>query len=124
MHQRRFGRPQFIAAAMLLIFLGECLFTVARAPLDHEEFGYVYRGLHFFADHVALGDREHSPLVGIIAASPLVIPGVDRLVFPASRASQATLIEPQSLSPWLLRLPFVFFGLLRGASLWYIARRL
>ncbi|MGA7590466.1 MAG: hypothetical protein WBW02_08130, partial [Candidatus Sulfotelmatobacter sp.] len=58
-------------------------------------------------------DTEHSPLLSLLTAAPL-------LAWPQALAA------PES-SPhwrWLPRIPFLAFGLFLGASLWYVARRL
>ncbi len=55
-------------------------------------------------------DQDRSPLYYLIAAAPL-------LVRPASWL-------PQSLLPIVAATPYLFFGVMLGASLWYVARRL
>ena len=58
-------------------------------------------------------DPYHSPLIYHIAQYPVrhgTVPWFD-------------FIGPLYQYRWLLRLPFVIFGLLRGVSLWYVARR-
>src|SRR4029077_13615461 len=57
-------------------------------------------------------DREHSPLLSLVSAAPL-------LVWPSHlNAESATYWR------WLPKLPFLACGLFLGASLWYVARRL
>src|SRR5208283_2792362 len=58
-------------------------------------------------------DTQHSPLLSLVTAAPL-------LVVPPS------LLNPESSAywRWLPRLPFLACGLALGASLWYVARRL
>ncbi len=107
----RFGRPQIYALLLLAAFAGQCLWTIAARPLDTEEQWYIARGLRLLEHHEVAADNAHSPLIYLIAAIPLKVVGA---VMPANDASRW----------WLLRLPFLFFGLLRGASLWYVARRL
>ena len=55
-------------------------------------------------------DQDRSPLYYLVAASPL-------LVRPGSWL-------PESLQPLLAASPYLFFGVMLGASLWYVARRL
>jgi hypothetical protein len=58
-------------------------------------------------------DTEHSPLLSLVTAAPLL-------------AWPQRLLESDS-SPywrWLPRIPFLAFGVFLGASLWYVARRL
>jgi hypothetical protein len=58
-------------------------------------------------------DTEHSPLLSLVPAAPLL-------------AWPQRLLDSES-SPywrWLPRIPFLAFGVFLGASLWYVARRL
>jgi hypothetical protein len=58
-------------------------------------------------------DREHSPLLYLVTAVPL-------LAWPEHFLSTAS----ASYWRWLPRLPFLACGVFLGASLWYVARRL
>ncbi|HEY6763711.1 MAG TPA: hypothetical protein VI386_02990 [Candidatus Sulfotelmatobacter sp.] len=58
-------------------------------------------------------DRQHSPLVYLISAAPL-------LAWPAKSLTA----EWARVWMWLPRVPFLICGLFLGASLWYVARRL
>ena len=55
-------------------------------------------------------DQDRSPLYYLVAAAPL-------LVRPGSWL-------PESFRPLLAASPYLFFGVMLGASLWYVARRL
>jgi hypothetical protein len=55
-------------------------------------------------------DQDRSPLCYLVAAAPL-------LVRPGSWL-------PESFQPLLAATPYLFFGVMLGASLWYVARRL
>jgi hypothetical protein len=55
-------------------------------------------------------DQDRSPLYYLIAAAPL-------LARPGSWL-------PESMQPLLAATPYLFFGVMLGASLWYVARRL
>jgi hypothetical protein len=55
-------------------------------------------------------DQDRSPLYYLVAAAPL-------LVRPGSWL-------PDSFGPLLATTPYLFFGVMLGASLWYVARRL
>lgn len=145
----RFGRPQVLAACLLLIFLSQCLWLVGRGTrpgrIDLAEIYRLDRGIALW-DHrgsearvdlrAAPSDQEkensgeesgtalppalenggydahHSPLWYLIAAAPLWL-------------SQVSL-QPGNIRAlhWLAALPYLTFGLLLGASLWYVARRL
>lgn len=135
--RERFGRPQLLAGLLLLAFLGQALWLVrhellfadnslegleavrisagwrqwhgrgiAGAPYPDAQNGYI-------AEVSENGfDTEHSPLLPLVAAAPL-------LPLPEQVWTQGT-----SGWRWLPRLPFLACGVLLGASLWYVARRL
>jgi hypothetical protein len=127
---QRFGRPQIFAAALLLVFIGECAWLVAHEypnATAQDELARIEEGLGQWrglgiagtatirmplapaAGASELYDPHHSPLWSLIAASPLVI----------------FRVPPDSLRwLWLTRAPYILFGTLLGASLWYVARRL
>lgn len=55
-------------------------------------------------------DQDRSPLYYLVAAAPLLVrPGT---------------WLPDSLGPFVAATPYLFFGVMLGASLWYVARRL
>jgi hypothetical protein len=141
--RERFGRPQFLAGALLLAFLAQGIWLV-HSELSAPEFGAATTPAASEQVRIAAGwrqlhggsiagapypdaqstlplevsqtdgfDTEHSPLLSLVTAAPLL-------------AWPQRLLDPQS-SPywrWLPRLPFLACGLLLGASLWYVARRL
>jgi hypothetical protein len=109
----RFGSPQFIAALLLLGFLAQCLWLVQRNPVSEMEAGRIRQGLlQWRGGTVAATDPEHSPLYFLIGAAGLI-------------SYQGT-GDAISLDRWrwLARAPWLALGLLLGASLWYVARRL
>src|SRR5271157_3163153 len=136
--RERFGRPQFLAGALLLAFLAQAAWLVhselsaSDAPAASEQVRIAagWRQLHggniagapypdppsslpIEVSTDAGFDTEHSPLLSLVTAAPL-------LAWPQSLLDPAT-------SPywrWLPRLPFLACGLFLGASLWYVARRL
>ncbi len=139
----RFGRPQFVAGALLLAFLAQALWLVYAEFRQAESSGSNttaseqiriaagWRQLHggmiagapypdpagslpIEVSQDANGfDTQHSPLLPLVTAAPL-------LAWPRS------LSDPQSFPGWrwLPRLPFLACGVFLGASLWYVARRL
>jgi hypothetical protein len=136
--RERFGRPQFLAGLLLLAFLAQASwlvhseFTASKAPGVSEDVRIAAGWLQLHGGRIAGApfpdisfglplefsqsdgyDTEHSPLLYLVTATPL-------LASPQSR------LDPQSSSTWrwLPRLPFLAFGLFLGASLWYVARRL
>ncbi|HWW14650.1 MAG TPA: hypothetical protein VN310_08320 [Candidatus Dormibacteraeota bacterium] len=137
--RERFGRPQFLAGALLLAFLAQALWLVhselraSPAPSASEQLRIAagWRQLHGqgiagapypdspsslpieVSTDAANFDTQHSPLLPLATATPLL-------------AWPQRLLDPDS-SPywrWLPRLPFLAVGLFLGASLWYVSRRL
>jgi hypothetical protein len=137
--RQRFGRPQFLAGALLLLFLAQAIWLVHSELRTSESSGLSaseevriaagWRQLHggeiagapypdaagtlpmeVTRDHAGF-DAEHSPLISLVTAAPL-------LAWPQS------LIASESHRRWLPRIPFLAFGVFLGASLWYVARRL
>jgi hypothetical protein len=127
--RERFGRPQVLAGSLLLVFVAECAWLVAHtAPnlIDPAEFARVQQGLEQWHSHGIAGtpslrldphelprvseyDPNHSPLWYLIGSAPVAALGV----------------SPDSwLWVWLTRAAYVLFGVLLGASLWYVSRRL
>ncbi|MFY9742962.1 MAG: hypothetical protein WA252_20100 [Candidatus Sulfotelmatobacter sp.] len=137
--RERFGRPQFLAAILLLIFLGQAWWLLrsdlrtSDAPSDSEQVrlaagwrqiqGGSIAGAPYpdapgtlppdVSRDVSGFDTEHSPLLPLVTAAPL-------LALP-QRFLDA------GFSPywrWLVHVPFLACGVFLGASLWYVARRL
>ncbi len=141
--RERFGRPQVLAGLLLVVFVAQCAWLVKRRvqslqvqPNDvyRVERGLRYwenRGLErtvyalpsqpavagstsparlFLLDHDY--DQDHSPLWYLIASAPLLL-----LRRP---------LQPQTVHDlqWLAPVPYLLFGVLLGASLWYVSRRL
>lgn len=135
----RFGRPQLFASLLLLAFLAQAAWLVraelgsgqalesqealligegwkqwhgrgiAGAPLSDASGGFIQDP--FLTDQSGF-DTQHSPLIYLVTAAPL-------------------LAWPHDLGPdsaaywrWLARLPFLACGVFLGASLWYVARRM
>jgi hypothetical protein len=141
--RERFGQPQFLAGALLLAFLGQGIYLVyaeVRQSGLSEDSGFGaseqvritagWRQLHggsiagapypdaagSLAPEISQRagfDTEHSPLLDLLAAAPL-------LAVPPSLLYPETFLRWQ----WLTRIPFLTVGLFLGASLWYVARRL
>jgi hypothetical protein len=109
---RKLGLPQYAALILLFLLLVECLWFMAHIAITQMESSYIEDGLLHVDGLVNAGTEYHSPLIPVLAGIP------------------AHAIDPQAnfghLSEYrlLIRLPFLFSGLLLGASLWYVARRL
>ena len=138
--RERFGRSQFLAGLLLLAFLAQAIWLVhaelqgAEGPDTQEaiRIGEGWKQLHHrgiaaapmtrdegavvqdpFAETDEAGcDTEHSPLLYLISAAPL-------LAWPRDFSADSA-----AYWRWLPRLPFLACGLFLGASLWYVARRL
>lgn len=132
--RERLGNLQLLAGLLLLAFLAQTGWLVraqlraAEGPQD-EEAVRISEGWRQWHGHGIAGapllepmneifpdtagfDRQHSPLLYLVSAAPLLAWPHD-----LDRESSA---EWQ----WLPRLPFLAFGVFLGASLWYVARRL
>jgi hypothetical protein len=137
--RERFGRPQFLAGALLLAFLAQgvwlvrCEILASDGP-DASEQARIAAGWQQLHGNGIAGasvpdpqaaippelsqdnegfDTQHSPLLSLVSAAPL-------LAFPQRLLNAG-------FSPywcWLPRCPFLACGVLLGASLWYVARRL
>src|ERR1700722_9494846 len=138
-----FRGPQFAAAAMLLVYLLQCVWLVRAQNLrdstpDSDQALRTYGGLAQWkggaiadtpqalraeaatglpaagrAGHLRVRDgydQDRSPLYYLVAAAPL-------LLRPASWL-------PEFLLPLAAVAPYLFFGLMLCASVWYVARRL
>jgi len=137
--RERFGKPQLIAATLLLVFAAQCAWLVSRnlsaGDIDLREWYRIDAGLrrwHGIAPveqdgnprgAIAPGpppriqdndgfDPDHSALWYLVASAPV-------LIWPGHFQSESLLYWG-----WLARAPYLVFGLLLGASLWYVARRL
>ena len=137
------GAPQFIAAVLLLVYLLQCAWLVRVQTLqasvpDSDQALRIYQGLEQWKSGGIAGtpeslrseaatgvpsagrsghlrvrdgyDQDRSPIYYLVAAAPL-------LLRPGSWL-------PESLQPLLAASPYLFFGVMLGASLWYVARRL
>lgn len=131
----RLGRAQILAGFLLLAFLAQAAW-LAQAQLrttegpQDEEAIRISEGWRQWHGRGVSGaplrepavsdpflqadgfDREHSPLLYLVSAAPL-------LAWPHD-LDRASSREWQ----WLPRLPFLACGVFLGASLWYVARRL
>jgi len=110
LNSERFGAAQFVAGAILVLFLLQCIWLCAHAPLSDREVAHVIEGQHQWRGSAALSETS-SPVTGLIGS-----------VFVVASQPSADVIPPSWR--WLTRLPFMVLGILFGASIWYVARRL
>jgi hypothetical protein len=136
--RERFGGPQFLAGLLLLCFFAQAVWLVdaeigtGREPDGAEalRIGEGWKQWHGrgiagapLSDPAVLAidpfrkddsgfDTEHSPLLYLASAAPL-------LAWPKDFGSDSA-----AYWRWLSRFPFLACGVFLGASLWYVARRL
>ncbi len=137
-NRERFGRMQVLAGTLLLCFFAQALWLVhaemqtSQEP-DGEEalrIGEGWKQWHGrgiaaaprldpipgaadpFRENDSGFDTEHSPLLYLTSAAPL-------LAWPKDFARDSAIYWR-----WLPRVPFLACGVFLGASLWYVARRL
>ena len=110
--RKRIGVPQMAALFLLLVFLAQCLWFSAHMPLSAIEGSYVEGGLLHLERLSSAGSSERSPLAPLLAGAAARISG-----------AEDHYARLGSYRFWV-RLPFLFAGLMLGASLWYVARRL
>src|SRR5580700_10905261 len=137
--RERFGRPQIWAGFLLLAFLLQCGWLLARGTqpteIESSQLFRVVEGLQEWSGQSVAGtpslermeaatptppevennqgyDPNHSPLWYLLASAPLL---------GWSGTAEAGSFHYWG---WLARAPYLIFGVLLGASLWYVARRL
>jgi hypothetical protein len=141
----KIGRPQRVAALLLLLFLAECLWVVNRQQLSQQDYRYAECGREMW--------ERPSPLAGYfttcgnlngdgtfayrVAGLPLTVQrlamlGADKVRKPENRVyAEGTLhgsmweARHELFSvKYLLHLPFIFFAIWLGGGLWWVSRRL
>ena len=139
------GRPQRLAALLLLIFLGECCWVIGHQSLTSEDYRYARCGREMW--------ERPSPLAGYfttcgnlngdgtfayrLAAFPLTVQrlallGADKLRKPEDRLYSGTSLNGSTWEmrhevayvKWLMHLPFALMAVWLGGGLWWVARRL
>jgi hypothetical protein len=139
------GRPQRVAAALLLVLLAECLWTIAHRPLEADDYRYARCGREMWEHPSPLqgyfttcgnlnGDGTFAyRLAGFpLTAQRLVLLSIDHFRKPENRlyangSLNGTTWEARhelGLVKYLLRLPFCLFAIWLGGGLWWVARRL
>ena len=138
------GGPQFVAAALLGLYLLQCLWLVGVQSLhesqaDSDQALRIHIGLQQWQSGAVAGtpeslpseaatgepsaarsghlrvrdgyDEDRSPLYYLTAAAPILV-------------RPATWTTGLPLWHFLAAAPYLFFGVMLGGSLWYVARRL
>src|ERR1051325_3739130 len=116
----RVGRPQVLAGLMLLAFLAQCFWAAKSRKISPLEYHYMFSGASTSPGEKQAGASSiDSPFTSLIAELPLRAVALGRRIGPASWSSYLAVPHP-----WLLRLPFMIFGVWLGGALWWVARRL
>jgi hypothetical protein len=118
-----FARPQRIAAALLLLFTLQCLWMIDQRPLSTAEQDHIASGMQVLTFNAVPRIDAHSPLVNLIAAAPLRSETLRNYLLRNAPTPQEIEWQRRQMR-WILRAPFLIFGLLLGGSLWYVSRRL
>ena len=143
------GKPQFVAAGLLLVYLLQCLWLVRVQSLqgagpDSDLVFRVSLGLQQWKSGVVAGTPQSlrpEPTSGLPLAGRSGAPGADAYEQTLSPlyyrsplyyliAAAPFAMHPATWaggSPWwrvLALLPYLFFGVMLGGSLWYVTRRL
>ena len=88
------------------------------------ELAQIERGQALFHGDGFAADAARSPVIPVLAAVPLIGSGI-RIADHGLETRAIQLFYPRPRSwRWSARLPFMAIGLLLGASLWYVSRRL
>ena len=114
--ESRVGRPQIYAGLMLLVFFAQCLWVARGRKFSELEYQYIAAG---FSSPTGQEYRGTSPFTGWVAALPLRAIAAVRAHGPSALSSALAIPRP-----WLVRLPFMIFGIWLGGALWWVARRL
>jgi hypothetical protein len=139
------GRPQRVAALLLLVLFGECLWTIGHQPLDANDYRYAHCGREMWESPSVLqgyfttcgnlnGDGTFAyRLAGFpLTAQRWVLLGVDHFRKPADRLYAQSSLNGTTWEArhelgfvkYLLRLPFVLFAVWLGGGLWWVSKRL
>lgn len=125
----RFDRPQKIAALLLLLLMGQCLWHIQRTPLTESDYQYARCGREMW--------ERPSPIAGYFTSCGNIHDGVLAYRMAGLPLTMQRLILGQGAdtSTWemrhelsfvrlLLRFPFTVAALLLGGALWWVTRRL
>jgi hypothetical protein len=140
----RFNLPQRIAAGLLALFLAQGFWLMSRQTLTDRDYDYARCGREMWEKPSPLagyftscGNIHDGILAYRMAGLPLTLNlaverGLDHFRKPEDRVVQT---QGAQLSTWelrhqmlyvltLLRLPFLFTGVVLGGALWWVTRRL
>jgi multisubunit Na+/H+ antiporter MnhE subunit len=130
---------------ILLLLIGECLYTIAHQPLDANDYRYARCGREMWERPTAIqgyfttcgnlnGDGTFAyRLAGFpLTAQRWVLLGIDHFRSPENRLYAGGSLNGSTWEArhelgyvkYLLRLPFVLFAVWLGGGLWWVSRRL
>jgi hypothetical protein len=141
----RMGRAQQLAAVLLLVFLAQCSWVIARQQVTSDDYRYARCGREMW--------ERPSPLAGYfttcgnmngeqtfayrlagfpLTAQRLVLLGVDKFRKPENRLYSGGSLNGSTWEArheigavkWLMHLPFVLMAMWLGGGLWWVSRRL
>jgi hypothetical protein len=139
------GRPQRLAAILLLFFFAECLWVIGRQDLSTTDYRFARCGREMWERPSALagyfttcgnlngnGTFAYRAAGLPLTAQRLLLLGVDHFRAPENRLYPGGSLNGstwesrhQLLSVvYLIHLPFVLFAVWLGGGLWWVARRL
>lgn len=139
------GRPQRLAALLLLFFVAQCLWVLHKQEISPQDYRYARCGREMWERPSPLtgyfttcgnlnGDGTFAyRLAGFpLTAQRLVLLAGDKLRSPENRVYASGSLNGSTWEArhelfsvkYLLHLPFVFFAMWLGAGLWWVARRL
>lgn len=139
------GRPQRLAALLLLVFFCECLWVIHHETLTTEDYRYARCGREMWEHPSPLagyfttcGNLNGDGTLAFRAASfPLTVQrlaliAADKLRPPEKRVYAYGSINGSTWEArheitsvkWLMHLPFALFAVWLGAALWWVSRRL
>ncbi|HEX4008180.1 MAG TPA: hypothetical protein VHX60_18545 [Acidobacteriaceae bacterium] len=125
----RFERPQQIAAALLLLFFGQCLWVSARRRPSETDYQFARCGREMWERPTPLagyfttcGNIHDGTLAYRAAGLPLTLERI--LAGQLASTSSWEMRHEVGGIKFLLRLPFMLAALGLGACLWWVTRRL
>jgi len=139
------GRAQRVAGLLLLMLLGECLWTIGHEPLDANDYRYAHCGREMWESPSVLQGyfttcgnlNGDGTLAYRLAGFPLTVQrfallSVDHFRKPENRLYAGGTLNGTTWEArhelgfvkYLLRIPFVLFALWLGGGLWWVAKRL
>lgn len=138
LQSRAVGRPQFVAAGLLFVYLLQCLWLIPRHDLSKSQALRIYLGFEQWKGGAIAGTPEslESEVGGGMSSSAQAADVRSRDGFDRDRSPLSYLIAAAPIAVWppawsrcipiryLTAAPYLLFGVMLGGSLWYVSRRL